>query len=167
MSRTAFLAGSPEAAKLYLMPENLVCLRQSSPPETAVRRVSALITRGFPQGWLPGSNSRVFWSARDCSGLLACCREFSRNPPEMLAIRAFSWRAENRGGPQTARPLQTRHCSRPCRKMSFGKSMPMNTILLVFFSPSAQASPRSLPMSWCTPWKITLRSVPSMFSTPL
>ncbi len=62
---------------------------------------------------------------------------------------------------------QTRHCSRPCWKMSWGRSMPMKTILLWRFSPSAHCGPRSLPMSWCTPWKITLRSVPCMFSTPL
>ena len=61
----------------------------------------------------------------------------------------------------------TRACSKPWRKMSWGRSMPMNTILLTRFSPSAQAGPRSLPMSWCTPWKITLRSVPFMWSTPL
>ncbi len=61
----------------------------------------------------------------------------------------------------------TRACSKPWRKMSWGRSMPMNTILLTRFSPSAQAGPRSLPMSWCTPWKITLRSVPFMCSTPL
>ena len=46
---------------------------------------------------------------------------------------------------------QDRHCSRPCKNMSFGRSMPMKTILLFFFSPGAQAGPRSLPMSWCTP----------------
>ena len=62
---------------------------------------------------------------------------------------------------------QTRHCSRPWRKISLGRSIPMKTILLVLFSPLAQAGPKSLPMSWCTPWKITLRSVPSIFSTPL
>lgn len=66
-----------------------------------------------------------------------------------------------------AAACQTRHCSRPCKKMSFGRSIPMNTILLVRVSPGAHCGPRSLPMSWCTPWKITLRSVPFMFSTPL
>ncbi|MDR6155036.1 hypothetical protein QF021_003125 [Acidovorax delafieldii] len=62
---------------------------------------------------------------------------------------------------------QTRLCSSPCKKMSLGRSMPMKTILLVRGSPSAHWGPRSLPMSWCTPWKITLRSVPFIFSTPL
>ncbi|PJI99102.1 hypothetical protein CLU85_3942 [Acidovorax sp. 69] len=62
---------------------------------------------------------------------------------------------------------QIRLCSSPCRKMSLGRSMPIKTILLVRASPSAHWGPRSLPMSWCTPWKMTLRSVPFMFSTPL
>jgi hypothetical protein len=39
--------------------------------------------------------------------------------------------------------------------------------LAVFLLALGPGGPRSLPMSWCTPWKITLRSVPSMFSTPL
>lgn len=69
--------------------------------------------------------------------------------------------------PQRFTKNQTRHCSRPCRKMSWGRSMPMKTILLWRFSSSAHCGPRSLPMSWCTPWKMTLRSVPCMFSTPL
>ncbi|AOG22583.1 hypothetical protein BSY15_2139 [Acidovorax sp. RAC01] len=64
-------------------------------------------------------------------------------------------------------PPQARLCSSPCRKMSLGRSMPMNTILLLRTSPSAHWGPRSLPMSWCTPWKMTLRSVPFMYSTPL
>lgn len=46
---------------------------------------------------------------------------------------------------------QTKHCSKPCNKMSLGKSMPMNTILLILASPSAHMGPKSLPMSWCTP----------------
>lgn len=55
---------------------------------------------------------------------------------------------------------QPRLCSRPCSRMSLGRSMPMKTILLRRSSPSAHCGPRSLPISWCTPWKITLRSVP-------
>ena len=55
-----------------------------------------------------------------------------------------------------------RHCSSPCMKTSRGRSTPMKTILLDFFSPGPQAGPRSLPMSWCTPWKTTLRGVPFM-----
>ena len=61
----------------------------------------------------------------------------------------------------------TRHCSSPCVKMSRGNSMPIKTILLVRFSSAPQAGPRSLPINWCTPWKMTLRSVPFMLSTPL
>jgi hypothetical protein len=64
-------------------------------------------------------------------------------------------------------PHYVRHWSSPCTKMSRGRSIPMNTILLTRSSPAAHRGPRSLPMSWCTPWKMTFRSVPSMFSTPL
>lgn len=61
-----------------------------------------------------------------------------------------------------ARPLfaYTSDCSSPCNKISFGKSIPMNTILLMRVSSGAHAGPRSEPMSWCTPWKITFFSVP-------
>ena len=62
---------------------------------------------------------------------------------------------------------QTRHLSRPWKKISLGKSKPMKTILLLRTSSAAQAGPRSLPISWCTPWKMTLRSVPFMNKTPL
>ena len=54
----------------------------------------------------------------------------------------------------------TNACSMPCNRMSLGRSMPINTSLLFLTSSGAQAGPRSLPMSWCTPWKITLRSLP-------
>jgi hypothetical protein len=66
-----------------------------------------------------------------------------------------------------SRHPQAKLCSSPCRKMSLGKSMPMKTILLMRASPSAHSGPRSLPINWCTPWKITLRSVPFIWSTPL
>ena len=71
------------------------------------------------------------------------------------------------GAHTTGAAPQARQPSRPCRNTSRGRSMPMNTILLVFFSPGAHLAPRSLPISWCTPWKMTRRSVPFMFSTPL
>lgn len=71
------------------------------------------------------------------------------------------------GSAPAAAACQTRHCAKPCKKMSRGRSMPMKTILLWRVSPSAHCGPRSLPISWCTPWKITLRSVPFMFRTPL
>ena len=45
--------------------------------------------------------------------------------------------------------------------------MPMKTILLDFFSPGAHFWPMSLPINWCTPWKITLRATPYTWSTPL
>jgi len=63
--------------------------------------------------------------------------------------------------------LQTRHLSRPWKKISLGKSKPMKTILLLRTSSAAQAGPKSLPINWCTPWKMTLRSVPFMNNTPL
>ena len=69
--------------------------------------------------------------------------------------------------PTALHSFQATQACRPCRKMSCGRSMPMKTILLVFFSPGIQRGPRSLPINWWTPWKITLRSVPFMFSTPL
>ena len=65
------------------------------------------------------------------------------------------------------RPGYTKHCSKPCSSTSLGRSMPMKTSLLIFSSPGAHFGPRSLPMSWCTPWKMTLRSLPFMNSTPL
>jgi len=33
----------------------------------------------------------------------------------------------------------------------------MKTIFVFFFSPGAHLGPMSLPISWCTPWKMTLR----------
>jgi hypothetical protein len=142
----------------------LVCLTRRLPvPRTAKKRLSTRFLAGFLPDWPPNSIFRVFWSARDCSGSPAPCDTQKPN----------SWRIETNMKPSAFYRLQadslpqTRHCSRPCTKISLGRSMPINTILLFFFSPSAQAGPRSLPMSWCTPWKITLRSVPSMFSTPL
>ena len=49
------------------------------------------------------------------------------------------------------------------KDIACGRSMPMNTILLhALLALLPIAGPRSLPISWCTPWKITLRSVPCM-----
>jgi hypothetical protein len=82
-----------------------------------------------------------------------------------LAIHLAELREKSGPGHSlTIRPRarQARLCSRPCRRMSLGRSMPMKTILLRRSSPSAHCGPKSLPMSWCTPWKITLRSVPFM-----
>ena len=132
-------------------------------PKIAITRSSTRFLIGFLPDWPPNSIFWVFWSARDCSGSTARCDTQKIN----------RWRIETTMKPSAFNRLQanslpqTRHCSRPCTKISLGRSMPINTILLFFFSPSAQTGPRSLPMSWCTPWKITLRSVPSMFSTPL
>ncbi len=68
---------------------------------------------------------------------------------------------------RTLTPAYTNDCSIPCKRMSLGKSMPMNTILLPRASPSAHCGPRSLPINWCTPWKMTFRSVPFIYRTPL
>ena len=46
------------------------------------------------------------------------------------------------------RASYTSDCSIPCNKMSFGKSIPMNTILLLRASPSAHCGPKSLPINW-------------------
>jgi hypothetical protein len=70
-------------------------------------------------------------------------------------------------GPVSCPAVHTRHCSRPCWNTSRGRSRPMKTILVFFFSPGAHFGPTSLPINWCTPWKMTLRSVPFMNSTPL
>ena len=61
----------------------------------------------------------------------------------------------------------TTHWSSPWRKMSCGRSMPIKTILLWRCSSASHSGPRSLPISWCTPWKITLRFVPFIAKTPL
>ena len=63
--------------------------------------------------------------------------------------------------------VYTKHCSKPRIKTSFGKFLPIKTILLARVSFSAHLAPRSLPIIWCTPWKTTLRSAPSISRTPL
>ena len=71
-----------------------------------------------------------------------------------------------RRGAQKAPSLtQIRHCSRPQENV-FGQVDANEHHLAGARSPSAHCGPRSLPMSWCTPWKITLRSVPFMLRTP-
>ncbi len=74
---------------------------------------------------------RIFGLARDCSGSPACG----------AAQKPNRWRIDTNMLPSCliqpkARSLtQTRHCSRPCIKISLGRSMPIKTILLFFFSP--------------------------------
>ena len=81
--------------------------------------------------------------AGDCS---------DKNDQKMLRSRLKTRTGLRPNGPKDSHALaQTKHCSRPCSKMSLGKSMPMNTILLILISPSAHIGPKSLPMSWCTP----------------
>ncbi|EJE50874.1 hypothetical protein PMI14_04504 [Acidovorax sp. CF316] len=121
---------------------------------------------GKPSGVLPG---------RDCIDLgwrkrKRCRYDTSCHPyhPIHRAIRGNRGSGTVFDNPAPTTPAgQARLCSSPCRRMSLGRSMPMKTILLSRSSPSAHCGPRSLPMSWCTPWKITLRSVPFMYSTPL
>lgn len=62
---------------------------------------------------------------------------------------------------------QARQASRPSVIRSCGSSMPMKTILLVFFSTGCHFAARSLPIIWWTPWNTTFRSTPFMYSTPL
>lgn len=57
---------------------------------------------------------------------------------------------------------QARQASSPSVIRSCGSSMPMNTILLPFFSIGSHLAARSLPIIWCTPWNTTLRSTPFM-----
>jgi len=117
----------------------------------------------------------IFFTSLSLQRLCARCRGQTSRPPKLqaprivataarrqlpnFALRRALWRLRSLA---RCPGFQTRHCSSPCRKMSRGRSSPMNTILLPFFSPAAQAGPRSLPMSWCTPWNTTLRSVPFM-----
>src|SRR5450830_1136278 len=79
-----------------------------------------------------------------------------------LAAQAGTWL-----GPTKTGLVYTKHCSRPRTKMSFGRFLPINTILLPRTSFSAHFAPRSLPINWCTPWNTTLRSAPCIHNTPL
>ena len=81
-----------------------------------------------------------------CGGLVLPCRcahdgllcSTTAGPFRTAWIVVNRVRAAGREGGRD----QTRHCSRPCcRKMSRGRSMPMNTILLFFFSPGAHFGP--------------------------
>lgn len=126
--------------------------RLSLPGLLAIRAGPSRIRSQGRVASLPGFYRGAIVSTwADANGNVADTTQTSRQPPAL-------------GPPRRG---QTRLCSSPCRKMSLGRSMPMKTILLVRGSPSAHWGPRSLPMSWCTPWKITLRSVPFMFRTPL
>ncbi|TDN68177.1 hypothetical protein B0G77_1493 [Paraburkholderia sp. BL10I2N1] len=74
---------------------------------------------------------------------------------------------ERQNRPAFRLEVQARQASRPSVIRSCGSSMPMNTILLFFFSIGCHFEARSLPIIWCTPWNTTLRSTPFMYSTPL
>ena len=71
------------------------------------------------------------------------------------SVQAYQAGSVHLPGPEVNKPAngggqgccQTRHCSRPCRKMSRGNSMPMKTILLRRCSSACHAGPRSLPIS--------------------
>ena len=152
LAAAAFGAGTAAVASSFLPCASSLCgvaaalvLADGSftrgPPHEPVQTASRTLRQaGF--GPPPATSGRFIPSIR----------RFSTAPPNFVP---------------NAAPAYTRHCSRPCRKMSLGRSMPMNTILLTRGSSSAQAGPRSLPINWCTPWKMTLRSVPCMCSTPL
>jgi hypothetical protein len=97
-------------------------------------------------------------------------REIARPVPK---TEVFGWRDALRT-PRLAvfqrfrsDPHQTRQAVSPSIIRSCGSSMPMNTILLFFFSMGCHFAARSLPIIWCTPWNTTLRSTPFIYSTPL
>ena len=94
-------------------------------------------------------------SARECTG-------FAIGKPISCKIETIIWPSiqkkhfKNPGYPVcrsmvSARWFYTNDCSMPCSRMSFGKSMPIKTILLPRASPSAHCGPKSLPINWCTP----------------
>jgi hypothetical protein len=47
--------------------------------------------------------------------------------------------------------VYTRHCSSPLINVSFGKFLPIKTILLIRGACSGHFPPMSLPIIWCTP----------------
>jgi hypothetical protein len=130
--------------------------RLSLPGLLAVRAGPSCIHSQGRVASLPGS--------RTCSQVLAGARLYR---PPLTRTETLQIQHKRPGTLGGHRRHQTRLCSSPWRKMSLGRSMPMKTILLNLGSPSAHWGPRSLPISWCTPWKITLRSVPFILSTPL
>ena len=100
------------------------------------------------------------------------CWQFSRQTKAMHENRASHIKPCRHAWPRKTvhyktGTVYTKHCSKPRIKTSFGKFLPINTILLPRSSFSAHFAPRSLPIIWCTPWKTTLRSAPSISSTPL
>jgi hypothetical protein len=64
-------------------------------------------------------------------------------------------------------PAQKRHCWRLRIISACGRSSPMNTKRLSRRSLSVHAAPAPWLINWWTPWKIILRSSPTMCSTPL
>jgi putative intracellular protease/amidase len=71
-----------------------------------------------------------------------------------------------RGSDEAGVARQARHSCRLRIISSRGRSSPMKTRRLSR-SPSGQAGPSSWLISWCTPCRITLRSWPATWSTPL
>lgn len=86
---------------------------------------------------------------------LRCAQRRHGRPNENARRRAGRIRIISESG-------QARQASRPSVMRSCGNSMPMNTILLFFFSIGSHLAARSLPIIWCTPWNTTLRSTPFM-----
>ena len=97
-----------------------------------------------------------FFAALDGGGLLLAVDLLMRSPRAALYLHS-----EPFGAPSglilkradcshdgSRDPRHTKHCSSPCNRMSFGRSIPMKTILLCFFSPGIHLGPRSLPISW-------------------
>ena len=122
---------------------------------------------GFDRGFQRFSPDLAFWLGWLC-GLRWLGFQFV-TPRRMcwacVSLRRASvqaYRRKNRRFPKSGMVIgslvttwkpadHTRHCSMPCKKMSFGKSMPINTILFSRFSSARHSGPRSLPINWCTP----------------
>lgn len=131
-------AGEPSSpcCDLLAKPEQASPARSAGrfPGLSVARQLAATISRLLLRlfsGRPCDSVLRIFGSARDCSGSPACG----------AAKKPNRWRIDTNMlpscliQPKAQSLTQTRHCSRPCTKISLGRSMPIKTILLFFFSP--------------------------------
>ena len=115
----------------------------------AVVVIPALVTGVFGAPALPDRLALPAGSGRDCND----ARSFGAFAGDEGNPRR--WRSETNStsdplivhGRPVPLPAQTSDCASPCSRMSRGRSMPMNTILLTRGSPSAHWGPRSLPIS--------------------
>ena len=128
----------------------------------------------FRRGRLPWWSPWICWCRLSLPGLLSRGRPLAASRLGLVAsLGWFYWGAivstwaDANGNvadttqiraPSPLKPVRRSDQAllQPLQEDVLGRSMPMKTILLVRGSPSALGA-RSLPMSWCTPWKITLR----------